>query len=264
MGERGLFSDDWFERVLSDVSDVRCPPGYVSVEYRCTAASGELCHHQVFEGGRLVTWRAGRATDPDVCLRQPVTVNLAMLTRRELGNEMMQASRIIDVAGVHGNDGGHGWVPPLDEVRSGWGAGLPAFPGVGELTVQQVVTETPFGDVSVWFRIVGGPIVEAGVGFVAVEPDIVVERRFGFALRERSGAIDVLESLEGGGVQGDNRKLMLFLGGFDTDECTAARRALTSPTDEPLAFLGEVLSSPGWAAAADRLASSVTEVGSVP
>jgi hypothetical protein len=39
-----------------------------------------------------------------------------------------------------------------------------------------------------------------------------VQRPYGTALRERAGAADVLESLEGGAVEGENRTLMWFLG----------------------------------------------------
>lgn len=270
MTAAGLFTEEWFERARSEVGDaVHGPAEDVVVEYRCTSASGELCHHQVFERGRLVDWRRGPADQPDVSLRQPASANLRMLTRRGLGNDLMCASRLVGDGGggsggsADGDDLG-GWVPPLDEVETAWGRALPTYPGVGEHVVQQEVTETPFGDVTMWFRIDGGPVVDAGVGVSTTEPDVTVRRRFGPALRERAGRIDVLESLDGGGIAGDTGKLMLFVGALDADECADARRALARPTDEPLVFLGEVLSSPGWTVVADRLAALATELKSVP
>jgi hypothetical protein len=136
-----------------------------------------------------------------------------------------------------------------------WGGRLPEVRTVPALTVQQVLVDSPFGTVSTWHRLERARVVESGLGTVAA--DVIARRRYADALAERAGALDVLESIVRGEVGGDIKLLAMFLGIYDDDACRRARRALTTPAMRPLARLGDVLSSPGWAAVAEGLAATL-------
>lgn len=206
-----------------------------------------LSHYQVFEAGILTSWVEGVVEEPDVCLCQPGWAQLAMFERSGLGTEVMLATAVR--AGSSGEDL---LAPPLDEVRLPWATDAPVFDTVGPFTVQQTLVDSPFGDVDMFVSLDKGQVVDIGLGAVE-DPEVLVVRRYSAAVRERMGLMDVAESLEGGWLDGDLRYVTVFVGLYETDECIEARRALTSPCCEPLAALGDILSSPGWVELADEL-----------
>jgi hypothetical protein len=229
------------------------PQADLRVEYRCVAAGGELTHHQAFAGGRLAAWRRGPAPapGPDLVLRQPLDAHVGMLARgaRGDGNPVLQRTLVVDPTS------GRGLAPaPLDEVVLDWGSGLPAVPTAGPFVVRQVLTHAPYGTVTTWHRAVEARMAGGGLGDPpGDEPVVTVRRRFADAMAERSGHIDVLESLQRGQIQGQTHLLMLLLGIYDSDECRDGRRALTTPATRHLAVLGELFASPGWRAVAGLL-----------
>ncbi|HEY7069106.1 MAG TPA: hypothetical protein VH479_03290, partial [Acidimicrobiales bacterium] len=88
-----------------------------------------------------------------------------------------------------------------------------------------------------------GPLASAAV---------LVRRSYRGALEERAGRLDVLDSLVGGALDGDFRKLPLLLGIYDSDEMREDRRRLTHDYEPALIRLGEILGRPEWAEAALR------------
>jgi len=201
-------------------------------------------HHLVFEQGCLVGWHLGSAENPDLVLKLPEYAQLALFTRVGLGEKVLDAVRVVG-ADPH-------WPPPLDEIRLAWGRDLPARKGV-TFTVSQILTCTPFGDVAIFWRVDHGRVVESGSG-VAQASDVTVQRDYTLALRERAGDLDLLESLEGGAVNGSTPKLMLLAGWYESEECIEARRRLTTPACAPLAALGRFLSSSPWTGIGPTLA----------
>jgi hypothetical protein len=230
----------WRHEVVERAAHIRFPVGDLVAAYTCrTEPEAAHHHHQVFRDGALVAWDEGLPDHVDVHLAHQSEANRALLLGTGDGQQLASMTYLI----VEGEERP---VPPVDEALVRWGDELPRVPGVGEILIVQIVTGTPFGDLRTWFRIDGGPVVEAGVGHPGRDPDIVVQRRLRLALLERAGTIDVLDSLEGGGVHGDSGKLMMFLGGYDAPECRAARRTLASSADMGVAGLGAVLGSSAW------------------
>lgn len=249
-GGEPLFSDIW----LADARGLACdaifpcrPDGPLTVEYRATVTGGEVTHHQVFAGGRLAAWSRGPGAAPDLILRQTLRANLALLLRSGLGDGVLGETRVLDPGSGEACP-----PPPLDEVEFDWGGQLPMIPTAGDLVVQQVLTDSLFGTVSVHHRLHRGQVAASAVGTVG-HADVTVMRRYGSALRERAGDLDVLDSIEHGSIDGDFRKMALLLGIYDSDECRDARRALTRPWLGALVALGEVLSSPAWKRVASAL-----------
>lgn len=228
------------------------------VQYVSEADAGEVQHFQVFESGRLIEWGGGSLVAPDLWLKQPGWAQLAMFERTGLGAEVLSVTKAVDPA-----SGAELPIPPMDEVELPWHEQLPAFSTLGPFTVQQTLLDSPFGDVEMFVRLDRGRVVETGLGEVD-EAEVVIGRRYGSALRERLGTVDVLASLERGWLDGDFRYVSAFLGLYETDECVEGRRALTTSCCEPLAVLGDILSSPAWAEVAGGLAALDDGVVSVP
>lgn len=205
-------------------------------------------HHWIVEGGVLVAWPAGVPVRSDLHLSQPERATISMLLRTGVPEEAEEAAR----ATTFVTPDGHVPVPPVDEVLSDWGSVIPVGPDGGDIVVLQILTHTPFGALRTWFIVDRGPVKASGLGPPPREPDIVVQRPMDLALEERAGSIDVLSSLERGGVHGDTGKLMMFLGGFDSPECQAARRTLATPRDHLWGRLAAILGSPGWSDLANR------------
>ncbi len=228
------------------------PVAELTVEYRCVAAGGQVTHHQVFSGGRLIAWARGPAADgPDLVLRQPLEPHLGMLARagRGDGDDLLRRTLVVDPASGRALP-----PPPLDEVVLDWAGELPAIPTAGPFVVRQVLTHSPYGTVTIWHRVEQARVAGAGVGEAPDDvPELTIRRRFADAMAERTGGIDVLESLQRGQIEGDVHLLMLLLGIYDSDECREGRVALTTPAVRHLAVLGELLSSPGWRALAPSL-----------
>jgi hypothetical protein len=249
-GGEPLFSDAWLAGARGPAADAifpGLPDGTLAVEYRATLQGGEVTHHQVFAAGRLATWVRGRGTSPDLILRQTMRANLALLLRSGLGDGVLGETRVLDPGSGEACP-----PPPLDEVELDWGSQLPMIPTAGDLVVQQVLTDSPFGTLSLHHRLHRGQVAASAAGRVG-RADVTVMRRYGSALRERAGDLDVLDSIEHGSIEGDFRKMALLLGIYDSDECRDARRALTRPWLGALVALGEVLSSPAWKRVASAL-----------
>jgi hypothetical protein len=245
-----LFSHAWFDRARELARDAILPclsQGTITVEYRATLQGGDVTHHQVFAGGRLAAWSRGPGTSPDLILRQTMRANLALLLRSGLGDGVLGETRVLDPGSGEACP-----PPPLDEVELDWGSQLPMIPTAGDLVVQQVLTDSPFGTLSLHHRLHRGQVAASAAGRVG-RADVTVMRRYGSALRERAGDLDVLDSIEHGSIEGDFRKMALLLGIYDSDECRDARRALTRPWLGALVALGEVLSSPAWKRVASAL-----------
>jgi hypothetical protein len=215
--------------------------GDLTVEYCCIDAEGATSHHQVFESGRLVRWDRGPAAAPDLRLRQPSSINDAMLARVGSGEDILRQTHLVDA-----RSGALVDPPPLDETDVGWADELPSISTAGSMVVEQSLTGTPYGIVRMHFRLERGRLTGAGLG-PATDADMVVERSFALALAERAGKVDILDSMAGGQVAGDARKITLFLGIYDSEECGRARRSLSVHSCEELARLGWFLSSPAWA-----------------
>lgn len=219
---------------------------------------GEVVHHQRFVGGRLADWRAGPVDGAELCLRQPVTQHLRMLTRVELGEDVLAATEVVDPA-----TGTATWPPLLDEVMVPWGRDAPEVATVEPFTVQTGVVGSPFGDVVLSVRVDRGRIAAVELG-PDPEAEVVVWRPFDAAVLERLGRLDVLDSVGRGRVAGDLRKVTTFLGIYETEECIASRLALNGPWCEPLIALAGILTSPGWAEVAEGLVAASAQVWSVP
>jgi hypothetical protein len=218
-------------------------------------------HYHDFCGTELVDWQLGAPEVADLWLRQPADVRSAMLRRSGQAVELLRATEVVAPTT------GQVWSPPpLDEVGAAWAAALPAIPAVGSFCVQQVLVDSPFGAVPTYLRIDGGRVVEADLG-VSPEADLRIVRRYALAVRERAGAVDLMDSLEGGRIEGDFRVLTALLGLYESDEWVAARRALDHQWCEPLARLGEALSAPSWqgrAARLEALSGQGVDAGVVP
>ena len=250
-----VLSPEWMAGAVARAGGGTFPRADLTVEYRCVTPAGQVTHHQAFRGGGLVAWERGPAPGADLVLRQPLDGHLAMLVRsaRGDGNDLLRRTVVVDPASGRALP-----PPPLDEVVVDWAAGLPAVPTAGPFVVHQVLTHSPFGAVTLWHRVEAARLAGGGVGDPPDgDPVVTVRRRFADAMAERSGAIDVLDSLERGRIDGDVHLLMLLLGIYDSDECCAGRQALTTPATRHLAALGEVLASPGWRAVADGLLTGV-------
>lgn len=229
------------------------------VQYWCDVNSSDaMAHFQVFEAGCLVEWAEGDVAEPDLCLRQPSWAQRAMFLRRGSGAEVLEATDLADAV-----TGGTLLAPPMDEVRLSWYETLPTIETLGPFSVQQKLFEGPFGEVDMFVRLDRGRVTDVGLGLVE-DPEVVVARRYSAALRERMGAVDVLASLDGGWLDGDFRYVSAFLGLYETDECVEGRRGLTTSCCEPLAVLGDILSSPDWSEVAEELAALGDGVVSVP
>jgi hypothetical protein len=250
-----LFSAGWFEGVAALAAGADLPAvarAPLGVEYHCLVPGGVVTHHQRFAGGRLEAWGRGPLPGAQLRLRQTLRAHLALLTRRGLGDVVLRESAVE----VPGPDGPRLLPPPpLDEVLLDWGGGLPAIRTVPTFTVQQVLVDSPFGAVATWHRLEQARVVESGVG--TVRADVIAKRRYADGLAERDGALDVLESIVRGEIGGDIKLLSMFLGIYDDDACKRARRGLSTPAMRPLALLGELLSSPGWAPVAEGLAAAL-------
>jgi len=240
-----VFNEDWLAAALLAAEGQTFDHHDLVVEYQSGDNSSTI-HHQVFKRGSLVDWRHGRGKTPDLVLNQTTKAQLATLTRIGIGENVLCATRI-------GCDAS-GWPPPLDEVRSNWGRNLPVIVTAGEFVVTQMLTNSPFGDVATFARVVNGQVVVTGVG-QAEAADVMVRRDYMLALSERSGELDLLESLEGGDLTGPTSKLMLLAGWYESDECIESRRELTTPSCASLAALGRILSSPAWAVIGQQLAA---------
>jgi hypothetical protein len=244
MADPVLLSPEWMAIAVERGRRGGFPDADLRVEYRCAAPAGELTHHQAFLGGRLAAWERGPAPAADLVLRQPLDAHVGMLARagRGDGNGLLVRTRLIDPGSGRALP-----PPPLDEVVLDWAADLPSVPTAGPFVVHQVLTHSPFGTVTTWHRADQARLVGAGVGDPPGDaPGVMVRRRYADALAERSGHIDVLESLQRGQIEGDVHLLMLLLGIYDSDECRDGRRALTTPATRHLAVLGELLASPAW------------------
>lgn len=114
-------------------------------------------------------------------------------------------------------------VPPLDLCDLRWAADLPEVP---RATVHwaTTVTGTPFGDLSITYRVVDGRPLEVGPG-VANDVDAwfrVPARRF---VAARSGRISVPEMIsEGGDLGGDFDAVLVIAGLLETPPWVEARR----------------------------------------
>jgi len=182
-----------------------------------------------------------------------------MLTRQGLGNEVLAGTTVVDTASGQDRP-----PPPLDELFVDWSAGLPPVRAAGRLVVQQVLTGSPFGAVTTRLVLDGGRIGDLALGRSDTPPDVLVVRRYGRALAERRGALDLLDSLEGGRLVGDRRAVRTFLAAYGSDECRAARRRLTTPSCRPLAVLGELLSSQRWHTLMAPAAGALARMASTP
>jgi len=253
-----LFTPEWFAAAaaLAAAAEVPIQAATLGVEYRVVLPGGEVTHHQRFAGGRLVAWERGTLPDGDLRLRQTLPAHLALLTRRGVGNAVLRESAVeLQLPGEPAGTVRRLPPPPLDEVLVDWGGSLPEVRTVPTITVQQVLVGSPFGTVSTWFRLERARVVESGVG--RVDADVIATRRYADGLAERDGALDVLESIVRGEIGGDIKLLSMFLGIYDDEPCRRARRALSTPALRPLARLGEVLSSPGWATVGEGLAATL-------
>lgn len=253
----GLYSDEWFRRVRSLTADIELPDIDLTVEYTCTDWPGGLVHHQVFAGGRLRAWVRGSAAIADLRLRQTVTSHTATLTRVGLGNSVLGETEIV------GPDSRVAAPPPLDEVVTPWGRDLPLVPTAPDVVVQQHLTESAFGTVSTVYEVQQGRVVGARLGTID-DADVSVVRPFGDAMAERAGELDVLDSVRRGQVEGDYLAVSMFLGIYESDECRAARQALTTPAVGRVVRLGALLGSDGWRAVGRGLAEGSGEMRSVP
>ena len=254
---RALFSPAWFDRMGEAADGVAFPAVDLAVEYRAVQGERGVLHHQTFRQGRLAAWApGGHPGTPDLVLGQVLGGHVALLTRAGLGERVLRGSAILDPA-----SGGRRPPPPLDEVMVDWGGALPEVPTADAFVVRQVLTDSPFGTVTTWHRIERGRVAGSGLGAPEEAADVTVQRRYSLALAERSGGLDVLESLRAGGIDGDVATLMLLLGVYDSDECIEARRRLTTPAVRGIALLGDLLSSPGWATVAAVIRESAVAAG---
>jgi hypothetical protein len=239
----------WFDAALATFGTVPTgDPGRLVVEYHVDDGAGAAVHHQVFAGGTLASWRSGPAADaPDLRLRQPLDAHLAMMTRAGLGNAVLAATTVVDPA--TGEDRAP---PPRDEVVDGtWGRALPEVPTAATFVVEDTLTGSPFGTVVTHYTYERGRLAGAAPGPLA-SAAVLVRRSYRGALEERAGRLDVLDSLVGGALDGDFRKLPLLLGIYDSDEMREDRRRLTHDYEPALIRLGEILGRPEWAEAALR------------
>ncbi|HKH06516.1 MAG TPA: hypothetical protein VKA65_15210 [Acidimicrobiales bacterium] len=254
-----LFSPGWFARMGEAAGGVAFPAVDLAVEYRAVQGTRGVVHHQTFREGRLVAWGPGaHPGTADVVLGQVLAAHVALLTRTGLGDRVLRATAVLDPA-----SGRRLPPPPLDEVMVDWGGALPEVPTAEPFVVQQVLTDSPFGTVATWHRIERGRVVGSGLGRPEGTPDVTVQRRYALALAERTGGLDVLESLRSGGIDGDVATLMLLLGLYDSEECIEARRRLTTPAVRGIALLGDLLSSPGWATMAAAVRESAVAAGAM-
>lgn len=251
-----LFSDEWFAHVAGLAAAIDLPDVDLTVEYVCSDWPGELVHHQLFAGGRLRTWGRGPTEAPDVRLRQTLTAHTATLTGKGLGNAVLNGTEVLTSAGSTPP-------PPLDEVVVPWGAELPIVPTAPDLVVQQILTGSPFGTVSVVFDVRQGRVAGGRLG-TTDDADVSVVRPFADAMAERAGELDVLDSIRHGEVGGDYLAVSMFLGIYESDECREARRALTTPAVGALVRLGTLLSSDCWRSLGRELADAADEMRSVP
>ena len=202
---------------------------------------------QVFRAGRLDQWHRGAPSSEDLRLRQPPDVMAAMLLRSGDPVALLEGTEVVDPV-----SGRAWWPPPLDEVRQPWTAPLPVIPAVGSFGVQQTLRGSPFGDVALHARIERGRVVDVALG-VLPSADLLIERRYDLALQERAGLLDLMDSMDGGRIDGDFQLMTVFLGLYESDECVAARLALTNAWCDGVARLGAILSSSEWDRTADRL-----------
>lgn len=163
-----------------------------------------------------------------------------MLTRTGDGNALIRAVVVIDP-----KTGVEHAAPPLDEISLEWARDLPEIPTARTFTVEQRLTESPFGTLTMHYRLHRGRVIEAGLGSLGAS-DIIIGRRYDRAVNERAGHLDLMESVEGGHIQGDLSLLTLFLGIYDSDECRDSRRRLEISCREQLSELGLILSSSSW------------------
>lgn len=252
-------SDEWFDSAAMAFGRVELPEHDLTVQYTCVDGADTVVHHQVFRGGRLTRWAGGPTEEADLVLLQPLSINLAMLTRVSLGNGLLAETRVV----VDGRFDAPCVPPPLDEVLEPWGAKLPMVPTAAELVVVQVLTGSPFGTVSTVHHVVQGRVVESRLGS-SDTADVVATRAYPDAMAERAGDLDVLESIRHGDVVGSFLSVGLFLGIYDSDECRESRMSLTSPAMAPLAILGSLLESPGWRSTCKRLIGLSDDMRSIP
>ena len=240
----------WFDAALAAVGTVATgDPGRLVVEYDVDDGAGAAVHHQVFAGGALASWCEGPAEAPDLRLRQPLAAHLAMVTRVGLGNAVLAATTVVDP-----DTGDARPPPPLDEVVDRtWGRALPEVPTAAAFVVEDTLTGSPFGTVVTHYTYEHGRLAGAAPGPLA-SAAVFVRRRYRGALEERAGRLDVLDSLVGGALDGDFRKLPLLLGIYDSDEMREDRRRLTRAYEPALIRLGEILDRPEWAEALRALA----------
>jgi hypothetical protein len=227
---------------MADTTDEALCVTYVDADH------GSATQFQVFRAGRLDQWRRGLPDAvEDLRLRQPADILTAMLLRSGDPASLLEATEVVDPGS------GQVWLPPpLDEVRLPWAEELPVIPTVGSFGVQQTLVGTPFGDLDLHARIDRGRLVDVALGMLP-SADLLVVRGYDQALQERAGEIDLMDSLEGGRVEGDFQLMTVFIGLYESDECVAARQALTHPWCAPLTRLGAWLSSPEWDGMAQRL-----------
>jgi hypothetical protein len=138
------------------------------------------------------------------------------------------------------------------------------MPTLGTFVVQQRVIDGPFGETDTWARVVGGRVVEKGIGRPPNEADVAVVRTFGAAMYERSGELDLIESLEGGDIRGSTSSLMLLAGWYESDESIDDRRTLAGPHCGALVELARVLESEAWGRASAVLREHATPATTTP
>lgn len=224
------------------------------VESDITGDDGWRVVHRFAHSG--VTW-GGEPVGGGLGLRlqQTAASHVSMMRRQGNGLEALLGTTIIDV-----DSGAELLPPPLNAVRQRWGHDLPRINRWKELVVQEFWTDSPFGDVPSYMRIVGGRVVDHQVG-ISPEPSLTIARPYVDVLAECAGAIDGLDSFARADMSGDIGAVMQFAGWFESEPCAVARRMLSAPSDRAFAVLGQILSSPTWQAAVDR--DNSVEVGPV-